>query len=279
MLGAKAKKMKRVLTLLLLITVLAGCQVLGGGGDDDNDDENTNTTSQNSDAVIQWDDDPENVVFRAEVTGGELINTLAGQNEVPLCTIYGDNRVVWTVNADGSSSPQVLFARVDDFPISNFIELITFYYRIYEYDADADLVPLEDGAVPAVEQITVNVNDLTHVTDAFSGWDFQFFEEILSQCRALSTAPTVFEPTEAWISAELVEFDTNRPSISLPESVIDLADIANASEPTWIEGDSVRILWSQLRSTQPDVQFEQGENTYQLGLQVPSVTIDSPPAP
>ena len=271
--------MKRVLTLLLLITVLAGCQVLGGGGDDDNDDDNTNPTSQNSDAVIQWDRDPENVVFRAEVTGGEFANTLSGQNEVPLCTIYGDNRVVWTVNADSLSLPQVLFARVEDLAITNFIESLTFYYRIYEYDADAVLVPLEDGVVPAVEQMTVNVNDLVHVTDAFSGWDFQFFEEILAQCRTLSITPTVFEPTQAWLSAELVEFDTNRPSISLPESVVDLADIVDSSEPTWIEGNSVRILWSQLRSTQPDVQFEQGENTYQLGLQVPSVTIDSPAAP
>jgi len=55
--------------------------------------------------------------------------------------------------------------------------------EVYNYDAKADL---EFSTVaPVVEQITLTVNDITHVADAFSGWDPNYFELVLGDCIAL----------------------------------------------------------------------------------------------
>lgn len=268
--------MKRFLTLFMLIAVLAGCQAFGGGDDDSGDSDSRGVITYASDAVIGWNRDATNVVFRAEVTGGELINSLPGRNEIPLCTIYGDNRVVWTVNASSSGLPQVLYDTLDDQTIINFIDSLTIDYRIYEYETGAELQGTD--VVPSVEQLTVNVNDIYHVTDVFSGWDSQLFEDILQQCQTLTTTPIEFEPTQAWITVEAVEFDNNRPSAPLPESLLNFEDLANSGDREWLQGDIVKILWAQLRASAPDIQIEQGAGVYQYALEVPGVTIDAPPA-
>lgn len=268
--------MKRFLTLFILITLLfTGCQAFGGGDDDDGGDSG-GVITYSSDAVIGWDRDPNNVVFRAHVTGGELANTLAGRNEIPLCTIYGDNRIVWTVNAASTELPQVLYDTLDDQVIINFIDSLTVDYRIYEYETGAELQGTD--VVPSVEQLIVNVNDVHHVTDAFAGWDFQYFEEILERCQTLSLTPIEFEPTQAWIVVEAIEFDNTRPSAPLPESLINFEDLADNGERSWLEGDIVRILWAQLRTSAPDIQIEQGGGVYQYALEIPATTIDAPPA-
>ncbi|MBC8171316.1 MAG: hypothetical protein H7X77_06575, partial [Anaerolineae bacterium] len=77
--------------------------------------------------AIQWERSPTTIIFRAEYTGGGIEDEFYTRNDIPYCTIYGDNRVVWTTtnlrNDDG-----VVFDVVSDEKIRLFVDrLINFY--------------------------------------------------------------------------------------------------------------------------------------------------------
>jgi hypothetical protein len=251
--------------------------VLGGDDDDGGGDSSANTNSERP--VIQWDRSPSTVVFRAEVVGGEDAGTIFEKSQVPACTIYGDNRVVWPI-AGTDDITQVIYDIVPDAAIIGFIEDLTINDRIYEYDARAD-VQIPDSTTPVFEQLTVFVNGRQHVTDIFGGWDFNYYEAILNRCLTLSGAPVIFEPDGGWLSAEATEYDSNRPSIrwSIEATNVDLAAIAAGGEPVWMTGNTARIFWTLLLDSTPRVQFETESGVFNIAFQVPNVTTDSPPAP
>src|SRR5690606_21986518 len=130
-----------------------------------------------SDSSIQWDRSADTVVFRAEVVGSQDEDDLPTRNQVPLCTIFGDNRIVWTVSS-GMSDLQVLWDRLTDIQVRSFISALAVDERIFTYGAEAD-DQLPSSTEPVVETITLFVNGETHKTDAFSEWPPNYFEDIL----------------------------------------------------------------------------------------------------
>lgn len=278
--GAGIAMMTRFsLRLVLMMTVslvaLSGCQVFGGG---DGDDDTSADSGGNNTSVIRWDRDPSNVVFRAEVTAGADAEEFYRQNEVPLCTIYGDGRVIWMIEDRGTS--QVLFDVLTDEQIVRFVDNLTVQQEIYNYEAAAD-VQVPSSEVPAIEQLTLHVNDVVQVTDAFDDWDIDFFENILNSCQTISETPTIYEPAGAWVSAELATYDDSGAPVVLwdPEAAgLSIAELAEG-EPRWLTNQTMRILWNLIRTSTPDLLISEGANTYQIAVQVPNVTVDAPPAP
>lgn len=276
--------MQRVLKfsgLALLVLVLAACQALGGGGGDEGGDEGSGEVFVDG-QLVQWERDPYTVIFRAEVVGGtqEDLGESYDRNQIPDCTIYGDNRIVYTVFA-GDNTSQVLEDRLTDGIISRFVEDLAVAYRIYTYDARAELQPPGDLR-PVVEQLTLNVNGNLHVTDVLSDWEYSYYEEILERCRGLSEAPAIVAPQGAWVSAQAVEFDTAFTSIIWEgdaEGSVNFATLAESGEREWITGNLVTILWEAIRNNPPTLIFEQAEGAYRVALEIPGVTREAPPPP
>ncbi len=266
--------MRYIWLAMLILLTLVGCSAFDS--DDDGGDAGAVVDPVQEDSVIQWDRSPSNIVFRSEITGNR--DEFYRLNEIPLCTIYGDNHIVWTVTGS-SNITQVLHDRLTDEKVEQFVFDLTFGYRIYEYDAQANLAST-DETEPVVEQMTLHVNDLVHITDAFGGWDYEYFEEIYNLCATLSETPVIYEPDGAWLSAQEIEYNTDAPSIGWDEGGqgIDLAELA-AGDPIWITGNTVRLIWELLQNSSPDAQFEQGAGTYQIALQVPNITLDAPQPP
>jgi hypothetical protein len=262
--------MTRLLMLILIVFSLASCQVLGGD-DDDNGDSN----GGNDGAVIQWDRSPSTIVFRADVTGGDDAGAFYTLNEVPPCTIYGDGTVVWV--DDGL---QVLFDDLDDTLIRSFVDLLTVYYGIYSYGAEADNQVITE-VEPVIETLQVNVNGIQHLADSYSGWDGDYFITILNACRELSLTPTIFVPESAWLSVQDSPYSSNAPFQiwNAEASGLDLTAITASGEPLWVTGRNVRVLWNFLRASAADLQIAQGEGNYQIALQIPNVTRDAPQPP
>jgi hypothetical protein len=263
--------MKRLLLLTALLFVVAGCQTGsgdgGGGGTVDED-------------PIQWDRNPNTVVFRAEVLGGEFADAFFARNEVPFCTIYGDNRIVWTVTAAGTDQ-QVLFDRLTDEQMRAFIGSLTIDDRIYTYDAQADQ-QLPSQVAPAYEKLTLFVNGTEHVTDSFSTWPPNYFNTVLQKCRSVSQAPTEFVPDAAWVSAQVADFASGVPSVTWDgiAANLDLKPLAESSERRWVTGRYVGVLWRVIRINSLDMHFTQPEgDTYLVAVEVPGVNPSAPPAP
>jgi hypothetical protein len=229
-------------------------------------------------AVVQWQRDPLNVVFRADIVGG---NRSASQvkNVVPYCSIYGDGRVVWTTTGEGGST-QVLFDYLSDARIADFINTLTVNYRIYTYEEGfANSLP-SGGTTPVYDQIIVNVNGQRHVADTYSNWEGDYFNIVANDCRSLAPTPRIFKPEGAWLSVEQVEPQSYLPTIYWDNETTGLLFGSLADGSTrWIEGTLVSILWENVIEAPVPIQFTDVTGTYVLALQVPGVTLDAPPAP
>lgn len=254
----------------VLLLVLVAC-----GGDDS---PSAQTTA--GDGVIRWERDPLHVVFRAEVTGGVDMGSLPRLSEVPLCTIYGDGRLVWL--RETNFEDEVLFDQLDENAIVNFITYITVDERIYTFEEGYRFqVPRLE--VPVYQRLMVDVNDRRHVTDEFADWppDYGYFERMLEACKDLARTPRTFVPSGAWLSVEITEYSRHAPEVVWePEAAgLSFEEIYEEGGRRWIEGDNVIILWNLIRDNSFSIQFYERGNNYRIALQVPGVTIDAPAAP
>ncbi len=262
---------RRLLSLLILL-VLAACE---GSPEEASD-------SFASNSIIQWDRSPQTVVFRTEVVGGDNADSFLARNEVPLCTIYGDNRVIWT-NDLGDFNTQVLWDQVTDQQVQDFVSYLTVAQQIFNYDAGMPLQPPGD-VQPVHEVITINVNGRIHQTDSFSSseWPLDYFENVVEFCKQVSRAPVLYEPTGAWLSVQSVPYDSVRPLQvwNSAASGLNLAEVAQRTDPLWLTGDNLRILWNIIRTSSPQILFVDEEGSaYEIVLEVPGIHPNAPPAP
>lgn len=264
--------MPRFLALMIVLLALSACQSNAGDASGALPDNN----------AIQWDRSPSTIVFRADVTGGSSAGTLLARNDVPACTVYGDNRVVW-LNQAGPYETQVLWDQVSDQAIRDFVSYLTINERFFEYEAQADVQPAS-SVTPVIETLMLFVSGEEHQSDAFSGWEGDYFPRILTKCQTISGAPVLYEPSAAWLSVETIPTDQHDTSAyNVPwdaaASGLSLAEVAASGERRWISDRNVGVLWNLIRNSVSNMRFTEGDTQYYVALEVPGVTRESPPAP
>jgi hypothetical protein len=254
--------------LLLFSLFVAGCRAV---------EQPTPAAAPQSQRVIQWDRSPANIVFQADVVGGS--EDISRLSDVPLCTIYGDNRVVW-VNELDAFHVEILYDMLPDTMIDSFITYLTVQERIYTYQALASEQQTQDVA-PVVEKVFINVNQQAHTADAFSGWDSDWFSRVLRSCQRLSQTPILFEPDGAWLTTVSADYNTESPIVTwgAHETTLNLAEAASGAQPRWISGSSVVLVWNYLNTLPSSLLFSENNQYYRLALQIPGITRTSPPAP
>ena len=264
--------MLRWLTVILIV-ILAAC----GGGDDDDTPEVDGgdggvVTDDTLADVIQWDEDPDHIVFRAEFSVPDSELDRYRRAEVPLCTIYGDGRVVWTVDAEDPAE-NVIFGPVDPLRIRRFIDDITVLYRIFTFSEEAPFQSFSE--IPDAYRLIIGVNGETHVADDYGGVNEQNFMDILERCRSLSPRPQIFLPDGVWVWAEATTYDNSEGSVLWDEEVtgVDLGEISMSGEAQWVTGRVARILWNfRQRSESTGLQYAQDSNAYTVTLEIPQIT-------
>jgi hypothetical protein len=236
--------------------------------------------------AIQWERGANTILFRAQVAGGETGSAFYTRNDIPYCTIYGDNRVVWTTTTN-STDDGVVYDLVSDEAIRIFVDWLMNEKKIYDYQTGVDLLPTPEGGTegtpvqPVYEQLTLFVNGTLHQTDSFGGWDFAYFREVIDACRTISLTPIQFAPDGMWVSAQKIDYNPDRAGILWDSTAtsLRLSEVASSGERRWITGANVPLLWEALRRGGPDVQFTDGSETFLVAAEVPNVTRLSPPAP
>lgn len=234
---------------------------------------------QQTSEFIRWDRSPQAIVFRADVVSKDTAQAFRARNEVPPCTIYGDNRIVW-LNDLGDFNEQVLWDTLTDQQVADYIQYLGIVEGIYNHDARADLQPPSDVA-PVVETLTVSVNERQHVTDSFSDWEFDYFQRLLNVCQTISTTPILFEPQGAYVSAQEIPYDSSAPLLlwNGEAAGLRLSELAGSGERRWITDQNLKILWDTLRTSSPQLIFLEGDKSFAVALEVPGITRTSPPAP
>jgi len=234
------------------------------------------------DGLIQWQRNPNQVLFRIEIIGGE--DPFLGQGVIPDCTIYGNNHVVWKNDLEANNS-EILEDLLTDEGIVNFVNYLTIRERIYTYRELLPEMQARYEVVPVVEHVRIAVNDVVHKADNLSGWDPLWYDRVTTACKTLSQAPVLVLPTSAWLTTREVEFDTRYPLVIW--SAMPNADAAGqpirlsaaVDSPTWVSGLAISELWKTVRRLPNDTLYQEDDRFYNIVLQVPGITRDSPSAP
>lgn len=257
--------MKQYYWLILIVVALVavGCSEENG---------NSNDGDQNL-GPLDWEREADTIILRLDA---RRPNDPAAQQvgEIPACTLWGDGRLVWMNELEDGQ--EVLEARLNDEEVRSLLEFVIFSGF---YDWESDFI-VEDGSNPTIESMTLNLYEDTFTLQRFSDWPADGYERILQRCREASSTPVLFLPDGGWLSAiEVPQIEGvgywRWPG---PNVGIELAQLVN-SEPVWIEGDLARRIWeNNVEDPAPSRVLEE-EIAYQLVLQVPQITRDSPPRP
>lgn len=264
------RRIALIFSVLLMLGVVAACRPSANS-------QVPQIPQLGGDAIINWPRNANHIVFQIDVIGGQ--DTFSRRNDIPLCTIYGDNRIVWT-DTGKPNEVDVLFDVLEDIQIYNFVSDLSVNYAIYGYQSRA-AVQLPSEEQPYYEQIILNVNDVLHVTDGFESWRSNLFRDVLNECITLSGRPALYEPEGAWLSAQYVEQDMNATIITWNEAAsgLSLSGLADSEAPVWVDNENLPILWNIMTRTPSYRQFRVDDQFFELALQVPNVHRQSPPAP
>ena len=224
--------------------------------------------------LINWERSPLAVIFRAEVATSDT-TSFERRSDIADCTIYGDNRVVFTTPTGVGNG--LGWQRVSDEAIRLMVEELMLEYQIYNQSAGVDAIP-DEQRPDQTETVSLVVNGQAHRADALGGWPEDYFERITERCRAVADAPAELLPVEAYVSVQAVPYDDTRPTLTWdPASSIDLSMLTE--ERAWVSGPGMQALWMAQRESGSDVQFRQGDTIYRVAVEVPGVTRYSPPPP
>lgn len=263
--------------LLLVIMLIAGaCSVFGGDTSNNPPATAASNPSNNNQLLISWDKNPLHIIFQADVTGGDNASIFWRANHVPLCTIYGDGRVVWSASDDSDT----LFDFLSDEQIIDFVSTLTVDERFYTYRTRAE-TQLPTSSQPVVEQLTLDVNGLKHQSDSFGSWPPNYFDRLVEKCSGLAKTPRTFQPSEGWLSVQIVGV-SNAPIILWDATAagLSLKEVAAAVNSTvWLDNALVLPVWTSIRETGFNVQFSEDGTDYNVVLRVPGVTVNAPAPP
>ncbi|MBK9121919.1 MAG: hypothetical protein IPM16_02185 [Chloroflexi bacterium] len=261
-------RLRAVIAVLVLIA--AGCQ----SGSQTREPIGTVTRPELV-GLIDWERSPLAVVFRAEVTAADA-NAFERRNDVADCTIYGDNRVVYT--PPGGLAGPVVFQSVSDEAIRVFVEELTLIYQFYNRGSGLDALAPEDRP-PFIETLLLVVNGQAHRADALGALPDGYYRDVAERCRAVADSPAELIPAAGYVSVRPITYNPERSSVEweLPGE-LNLAALT-PDERVWVSGSAMQDLWRMLRIYGSDVQITQGEATLQAAVEVPGVTRFSPPRP
>jgi hypothetical protein len=228
-------------------------------------------------AVLTWNTAPDAVIFRMDrqITNDTPFSDL---NRIPPCTLYGDGRVVW-VNPLQPAGEEVLEALIDDTQFRSFLEYLirdAKFYDIPDY-ASMELPPAEQSSV---ETISLALSDQVTTKRNYKAWPLDVYLTLLDKCKTLSNAPVRVEPSAGWVTVYPAPENSGMPFIDWPATApFQLAQANADKQAIWLTDAGFRMLWQAQRETQGNIMWRENGLNYQVALQVPLVSRDSPSAP
>ncbi len=269
--------MRRWLVFFGMTLLISACSALAGDTTSDTAQTTDQSSTNDDSALVQWDRNALNIVFQADVTGGDQSNVFTESNRVPLCTIYGDGRIVWLADDEN----QVLFDLLTDQQIADFVTDLTITERFFTFNAGADTL-LPSAEAPYTDILLLQVNDVSHQTDSFGDWTEDYFARVLEKCTTLGQQPRIFQPSEGWFSVLPTSYNATVPSLpwDAESAGLSLFEVAVMPESSiWIDNNLVLPIWTAIRDNNGLVQFNENGEEFIIVLRVPGVTVDAPPPP
>ncbi len=260
--------MKKIswLILLFLTIVLGAC---GGGGDN-----NENTTNDSQRRLFEWDRATNFVLFRVDVIDETLPEAMIA-NSIPLCTIYGDGRLVFTNPTDNNI--EVLESRVNDSDIRTFVEQVI-GRGFYSWEDDI----ISNSDLNRVESISLNLYAQPRTIERYGDWPLDGFAGLLDECRNLSPQRALVLPFNGgWLRAyPLDSYDRQATYLEWPRRIpFSLSDVARSGSPQWVSDPNIAVyLWNIILDERA-IPIVIRDEAFLISFQVPNISRTAPPVP
>lgn len=258
--------------LVLCVLVLVAC----------NDDKKPATTSQTTDqqlGPLEWDHDPTTIILRFDERVNEGPPAQLA-NEIPLCTVWGDGHIVWVNRFSENNEPvqtEILEARLSDEAVRGLIEDVIFT-GFYDWESNF-LIP--DYSNPVIQSISLNLFSEERTVSRYTDWAVNGFARLLEACTQASDSPAQFLPEGVWLTAYEVPYNTQDSYWVWFSDLygFSLGEVANGQPPRWVTGDLAKELFSRTVLAPGGSYALEDDKAYELAVQVPNITRDSPPPP
>lgn len=260
--------MTRFSVLLVLIALLSAC---GTAPATPNTPVITGTPPTPTAPPFTWNTTPGTILFRADrqLVGESPIDAM---NRLPVCTLYGDGYMTWV------TGNQVLEARVNTETIRSYLDFVIreqHFYTVPDYAANQ----LPPTGKYTLELITLRLNNETRTIRSYSAWPNNEFIAISERCTRISPEPVLYQPTGAWLTIQPIAGSQSPRLMWSASAPLRLGEIAASGKPIWISGGTLGFFWTTLRNARSGIQLIEDNKAYQIGLQMPGVSRESPPMP
>jgi hypothetical protein len=229
--------------------------------------------------VLSWDRNPDTVVFQVrQAIEGE--DPILAKSRLPLCTVFGNNRIVW-ITLDPKAGPKAFETQVDDTTIISFLEFLIRdekFYGIPDY-IKQDIPP----AVTPPDKIVVSsiglfLNNELRTVSSYRPWPGNAFQTIYDRCTKLSTTTAVYKPSSVFISAFQLPSLNGGPTVEWPNSApFRLAETAQSKVRQQLSsGPLLDLVWQISLHSQGTVQWTENGKQYLIGVEIPGLTPGNP---
>ena len=293
--------MRRTMILLsLLMILLAACAPAVPAGSDSPQEEPVNNPTEPidvgeaSDEVVQpqgptnrqdapapevdliWDEDPSVVVISGTFCCG-FVPQLLVTNYIPDFTVYGDGQMIWSITDPETGGRQVFTTQLSPETLAGLLTRIqeAGFFGWQDNYADPTVTDL------AEQCLQVNLAGTTKsVCEYHKGAPAAFHELYDYLAAGAEQTGDPYIPETAYLTTESLGRDVNlgdEQVSALDEAALGFS-LTTAQEGLWIEGDALARLWEEVNARPWLPLVEESQTFFQLGLQIPGLSIVAPPA-
>ncbi len=221
--------------------------------------------------VVEWNHDPGALILEADTRGGGLPHAVA-LNHIPDARVWGDGRIVWVEFKDDGSSV-VWEGYLTEKALAN---LLRFTVEEGFFGWEDHYEPANPPADLLSSHITVNMTDrsktVSQYFDAAPAGFWRIYERVpLEVADALQLVPQR-GLLRAWLRDDAI--DTTDAIPWSADADLTLSELV--TDGRWIEGPRIALVWNNLRQHGDAALFREGEDVYNLSLQVPGLSLEEP---
>lgn len=227
-------------------------------------------------APIGWDTKPGSILVRfdRQTIGDTPISMM---NRIPACTLYGDGYVVW-VNLVPPGGEEIFEARLSDSTVRSFLDYMIREQRFFSIP-DYAARQLPPVGKYEIDSVTLRINNETRTVRNYGSWPSDEYNTMVDKCTHLTSEPVTYLPSGAWMSVQPIA-GSQEPRLNWAVTAgFRLGDVAATGKPMWVTGSVLVFLWDTLHRSQGVIQWIEDGKPYKIGLQVPGVSREAPPAP
>lgn len=225
-----------------------------------------------SQVSLEWDHSPDESIISLS-QGGGLVPLASMYNDFPEAQVWGDGRIIWQTSGanherlvwQGQLSEAEMTGLLQTFADKGFFRLDS-YYRPKDEIYDASTTSLQLNLL----------EDRYHVSEYHSGAPRKFHELVSLMSSGAGAAGAPYAPQSGFLTAA----PQNRAADELPlwDTAVGLT-LADAEEGVWLEGEALAQAWALVNQKYWWPLAAEGEQVYELYLQIPELTGREPEQP